>query len=1029
MKAIQKLKNHFKNLIRKPLVKCSEESVGVTTRQKEPRPQRRRAAGTPCPKSTLQVAFSDSVSEKHLNGDSSCATDFVLRHGLFLSLYSILKKASGKLPWRSRTNNNSGFSSSSSNYSLSGTRNYIKNFRRIRILGSASLFSLGLLLLATFVPLYNVTRTEDTEAAAGTAQDSSITFTATRSTASVDLTVTDENGTFASSTSSNQAAFSLSTTNYTGYTLTIASNNNTSALTNTNGGTLSSISSPIDESTFNTTTYNNKWGYKPNYYGSAANTNYRPSPTTTADTLDETSSANSTAKNYTIALGARADYTNASGTYSSSNYKLMYVANPVAYSISFDKGSAADNPSNMPAIVTGSVSALSVNLPNTVPTRTAYDFIGWCLGNITTTNNVDTCSNVNVYNPNGNGTNLAFGIDRESDSTGVILHAMWKIKTYTITRRYRLQDTSGNYPSSYTADGTVTVDYGGSYTYSCSATTSHQAASTSISNVTSAQTISLDVPRKTITVTKQYRKQDTSGNYPNTYTSDGTASVLYGANYTYSRAAETGFQAASKTITNVTSAQTIQLDVPRTKVTCNKRYRLQNANDTNYGSYTSDGSTETYYGGSCSYSKTITDYNSNNAKSISASNVTSTTTLSLDFPRNTYKLTVTAGSNTSSATGGGTYRWGQTVTVGVTKATNVTCTTYATPTWTATAGTAPSAGTSVSYTMPKSAATVTATSAASNVAQTVTLSRSTGASSIKIGSTNYTSSSVSLNCGTYNISGNYSTNYEFSSWSRANGVAVANTSSASTTMTVNGAGTLTLNAKQSCVAISGTMQAFTGTGNYCGTSGTLTDLRDNNQYLVAKLADGKWWMLDNLRLGGTSTISLTTANSNTNGNFTLPAGITSRFDSYTVAQINVASKNTVASTKYGSGSGKIGVYYNYCAVSAGTYCMAEGSGSYDASYDICPKGWRMPTGGSSGEYKALYTAYSSNATDFMNALSTPLSGLFVDSSALNQGSSGNFWSSTYGSYGMYSLSINSSNVYPISSSGRGQGYTVRCILK
>ncbi|MBR0488331.1 hypothetical protein IJJ39_01490, partial [Candidatus Saccharibacteria bacterium] len=109
MKAIQKFKNQFKNLIRKPLVKCSEESVGVTTRQKEPRPQRRRAAGTPCPKNTLQVAFSNSVSEKHLNGDSFYRNDsIVLRHGLYLSLYSLIKKASGKLPWRSRTNHNSG---------------------------------------------------------------------------------------------------------------------------------------------------------------------------------------------------------------------------------------------------------------------------------------------------------------------------------------------------------------------------------------------------------------------------------------------------------------------------------------------------------------------------------------------------------------------------------------------------------------------------------------------------------------------------------------------------------------------------------------------------------------------------------------------------------------------------------------------------------------------------------------------------------------------------------------------------------
>ncbi|MBQ9017169.1 hypothetical protein IJ103_02940 [Candidatus Saccharibacteria bacterium] len=219
-----------------------------------------------------------------------------------------------------------------------------------------------------------------------------------------------------------------------------------------------------------------------------------------------------------------------------------------------------------------------------------------------------------------------------------------------------------------------------------------------------------------------------------------------------------------------------------------------------------------------------------------------------------------------------------------------------------------------------------------------------------------------------------------------------------------------------------------------GDTRELVDSRDGESYKIAKLADGKVWMLDNLRLGSTDiTTDLTSANTNLSS--TISASTwngyrkTSGFNRSTAPMFNSASANNTT-TSYGSGSGKIGVYYNYCAASAGTYCYGSGSGTGNASYDICPKGWRMPTGGSSGEYQALYTAYSSNATNFRSALSTPLSGHFISSSAPNQGSSGLFWSSTYydGS-GMYSLSVNSSSVNPTNYRDRSYGYSVRCLLK
>ncbi len=90
----------------------------------------------------------------------------------------------------------------------------------------------------------------------------------------------------------------------------------------------------------------------------------------------------------------------------------------------------------------------------------------------------------------------------------------------------------------------------------------------------------------------------------------------------------------------------------------------------------------------------------------------------------------------------------------------------------------------------------------------------------------------------------------------------------------------------------------------------------------------------------------------------------------------------------------------------------------------------MPTGGSSGEYQALYTTYSSNNTNFKNALRTPLSGVFIDGSVRYQGTYGYFWSSTYNAYiYMYHLGVGSSDVYPQSPNYRYSGFSVRCVLK
>ncbi len=63
------------------------------------------------------------------------------------------------------------------------------------------------------------------------------------------------------------------------------------------------------------------------------------------------------------------------------------------------------------------------------------------------------------------------------------------------------------------------------------------------------------------------------------------------------------------------------------------------------------------------------------------------------------------------------------------------------------------------------------------------------------------------------------------------------------------------------------------------------------------------------------------------------------------------------------------------------------------------------------------------------SLSTPLSGNFYNSSANNQGSYGNWWSSTYNnSNNMYNLNVNPTNVNPNNNNNRNNGNAVRCLV-
>ena len=219
-----------------------------------------------------------------------------------------------------------------------------------------------------------------------------------------------------------------------------------------------------------------------------------------------------------------------------------------------------------------------------------------------------------------------------------------------------------------------------------------------------------------------------------------------------------------------------------------------------------------------------------------------------------------------------------------------------------------------------------------------------------------------------------------------------------------------------------TMQEMTTsicTNSAIGDSKALRDTRDNKTYTVKKLADGKCWMTQNLRLVGSRT--LTPADSNVTANFSLPASNTSFGTTDDPAGINIARVNDTGRADYGA-------YYNWytATASTGTYSMSSGN----ATSSVCPKGWRLPTGGANGEFQALYSAYNSNVSNFISATSAVLSGSWFESSAYYQGSNGYWWSSTaYDLTGGYYLSFSSSNIGPQSYYFKRSGFSVRCVAE
>ena len=236
----------------------------------------------------------------------------------------------------------------------------------------------------------------------------------------------------------------------------------------------------------------------------------------------------------------------------------------------------------------------------------------------------------------------------------------------------------------------------------------------------------------------------------------------------------------------------------------------------------------------------------------------------------------------------------------------------------------------------------------------------------------------------------------------------------------------------------------------------MRDKRDDQEYTIARLKDGKYWMIKNLNLAGGTTLT---------------SELTDFEDTYTIPSDQGWQAGGKLPNSSASGFDTNNYAYVYNSGKTGTDCLDPGCYSYyswdaatlgsgrnistdntDAPYSICPKGWRLPTSGAQsnngwkrGDFYKLAIAYGANlesnwyqgsSTFYNNAgpnTTVPnflLSGYYYGSSFYHGGSSAFYWSAT--SYGSSTYACNlyfdSGRLGSASDYYRGDGFAVRCVF-
>jgi type IV pilus assembly protein PilE len=240
------------------------------------------------------------------------------------------------------------------------------------------------------------------------------------------------------------------------------------------------------------------------------------------------------------------------------------------------------------------------------------------------------------------------------------------------------------------------------------------------------------------------------------------------------------------------------------------------------------------------------------------------------------------------------------------------------------------------------------------------------------------------------------------------------------------------------------LPTFTGSNN--DAVRTVTDSRGgtSHTYEIAKLADGKCWMLTNLKIGSTSgSVTLTPTDSDVASNFVLPqAAVPGTVDPDNPRTYGPLPGDT------GSGSTNYGYLYNWSAATAGESRTSHPSSSGEAPHSICARGWKLPSGGSSagnGDWSTLGRAFGGDGRmgqlesdgssyanwTFSGAFKGVFAGLRPSYGLAGQGVQGYWWASTPYTSGDTVLQeyVSGNNKASPLSYPRDYGFSVRCVLR
>ena len=985
----------------------------------------------------------------------------------------------------------------------SGTERVISRSRRFRIVSTGAFCALAILTLLAVFPIAK--HKEDAEATTVPAT-TSLSIISSKDTASVDITPTSKDGTFAISAAADQAEFSVTTDNLTGYSVTLLGSDTSGQLVNNiTGDTLDTITSNTTESDFRTgsaSTYANKWGYRLNV-NNTTTTDFMAAPTTnTAKTIYSTNAPNTTgtSDNFTLALGARVDYEKQTGTYTNT-FVLTAVGNPISYQIDYIDnydGTATVLEQDAQSNITASEFIISA----TNPTRSGAIFKGWCYGTIDHTTNPSTCTGTTYQS----GDTFTFTSIPSTGTATAELYAIWEMgdtmQSFT-PEMCRTRAASGNYTLRDSRDGNeYTVRW---INGECWMTQNLVFQGTTLnpndSDVTTTRTMTYKDLMSASGECDGNNSSTSGAGYTNTCiyykASDSYNSGRPNAWYNFAAvtagtiAGASGNAEATESIcpkgwklptstqySNLISyaGSTVSvfepvwgghindhvLKVPESSA----GYWASSTGDTIYrpiGWYrdtftvNSGGYRAAGYNTRCVMRQTMQKFSSQDAATMATNAIRS-----LEDERDGQVYTVRKLSDgnvwmiRNLAIGcdgvGSTYGSGYSAKT-LTSADSNVSTDYTTSTTTL-AGrdnsynndyiTCASYGALYNY-VAASAGTITGSSNTTKAEASVCPKGWRLPTDAEATSAANNAGSFSPYKGGYYAGGNYYNTYGIywsSVASTVEGRYIIQYNGSTTTVATNSDGrgdgfsVRCIKSYEDVPVMQNISQSeLDSLMPNTGDTAMLKDSRDGNNYKVSKLADGNIYMLDNLALDLTDTnvqTNLTSATTNaTDAHLTsLKANVsTSWADSFDTPKINTAYRNTSV-TNYGSGNGKVGVYYNFCATSAASYCYSSSaSGLTDATEDICPAGWRIPSGGASGEYQGLYAAYGSNQANLKAALSTTLSGYYQANTIYFQNSWGWFPSSTF--YGnapyMYDLYVGTSSVDPLNKSQRIYGFTVRCV--